>query len=305
MWRTAELGMGGGRTRVGGSGACRPRAASLFHAARNHSSLARPGGPPPAPVGARPGTARAFRLRCASDHDGLCCRPNAGCRVDRVASFEWRSGYVALMAGIQDRHPAGAPGPWFVDDRCIGCGASRHVAPGLIRANPGDGVSYFERQPQTDVEVEMAWRAVMVCPTRSVGHETLKRPPEPVFPQDLGDGVYRLGHNARGSFGAHSYLVVRDGANLMVDSPRWTREVVEPAESLGGIDHILCRTATTWPMPTAMPSVSAPESGSTPMTAPRRPMPPIGSRGRPPSRSCQACRHSRCRATPGAVSCSR
>ncbi|MCB1028000.1 MAG: MBL fold metallo-hydrolase [Microthrixaceae bacterium] len=143
------------------------------------------------------------------------------------------------MARLADRHPSGAPGPWFVDDRCIGCGASRHVAPGLIKANPGDGVSYFERQPVTEAELEMAWRAVMVCPTRSVGHETLKRPPEPVFPQSLDDGVYRLGHNARDSFGAHSYLVVRDGANLMVDAPRWTREVVDPVERLGGIDHIL------------------------------------------------------------------
>lgn len=143
------------------------------------------------------------------------------------------------MARIQDRHPAGAPGPWFVDDRCIDCDAARHVAPGLIERNPGDGVSYFVRQPATPEEVEMAWRAVEVCPTRSVGHVELRRPGKPAFPQDLGDGVFRLGHNSRDSFGAHSYLVVRDGVNLMVDSPRWTRDVVEPVSSLGGIDVVL------------------------------------------------------------------
>ncbi|MDH3295207.1 MAG: ferredoxin [Acidimicrobiia bacterium] len=149
------------------------------------------------------------------------------------------------MARLDARHPAGAPGPWFVDDRCIDCDAARHVAPGLIARNPGDGVSYFLRQPETLEEIEMAWRAVLVCPIRSVGHETLRRPQHPVFPQSVGESglggnTYRLGHNARESFGAHSYYVHRPGrGHLMIDAPRWTREVVEPLAALGGIDHIL------------------------------------------------------------------
>jgi glyoxylase-like metal-dependent hydrolase (beta-lactamase superfamily II) len=85
----------------------------------------------------------------------------------------------------------------------------------------------------------MAWRAVLVCPTRSVGHETLRQPPPGVYPHDLGDGVHRLGHNARDSFGAHSYLVVRDGGNLLVDAPRWTRQLLAPIAALGGIDLVL------------------------------------------------------------------
>jgi len=51
--------------------------------------------------------------------------------------------------------------------------------------------------------------------------------------------VHRLSHNAESSFGAHSYLVVRDGANVMVDAPRWTRKVVEPVTDLGGVDLIV------------------------------------------------------------------
>jgi len=143
------------------------------------------------------------------------------------------------MARLEDRHPGGAPGPWFVDTRCIDCDAARQVAPGLIVRNPGDGVSLFARQPETPEEVDMAWRATMVCPTRSVGHETIRRPDTPAFPHDLGDEVYRLGHNARSSFGAHSYLVRRPTGNLMIDAPRWTREVVGPVEDLGGISHVL------------------------------------------------------------------
>ncbi len=126
-----------------------------------------------------------------------------------------------------------------MDDRCIDCDAARHVAPGLIARNPGDGVSYFVRQPESPDDLEMAWRAVEVCPTRSVGHVELRRPERPAFPQDLGDGVFRLGHNSVDSFGAHSYLVVRDGANLMVDAPRWTRAVADPVRDLGGIDAVL------------------------------------------------------------------
>jgi len=145
----------------------------------------------------------------------------------------------APMARIAERHEAGAPGEWFVDSRCIDCDAARQVAPGLVVRNRSDGNSVFVRQPETADEIEMAWRAVMVCPTRSVGHATLKRPDMPVFPENLGDEVYRLGHNARSSFGAHSYLVRRSGANLMVDAPRWTREVVAPLEGLGGVDHVL------------------------------------------------------------------
>jgi glyoxylase-like metal-dependent hydrolase (beta-lactamase superfamily II) len=143
------------------------------------------------------------------------------------------------MARLEDRHPSGAPGEWFVDTRCIDCDAARQVAPDLIVRNPGDGVSVFARQPETPEEIEMAWRAAMVCPTRSVGHVSLKRPESPVYPHDLGDGVHRLGHNSKSSYGAHSYLVCRPKGNLMVDAPRWTRDVVGPIEDLGGLDHVL------------------------------------------------------------------
>ncbi len=113
------------------------------------------------------------------------------------------------------------------------------MAPDLIIRNANDGVSLFARQPETPEEIEMAWRAVEVCPTRSVGHVTLKRPDQPVFPEHLGDHVYRLGHNAKSSFGAHSYLIRRGGGNLMVDSPRWTRDVFIPIDQAGGLAHIL------------------------------------------------------------------
>ena len=150
----------------------------------------------------------------------------------------WSSGYRACMARPKDRHPQTAEGDWYVDTHCIGCDASRQVAPGLIGTDDR-GRSIFLHQPENAEELEMAWRALLVCPTRSVGNEMLSRPYPAKYPHDLGDGVFRLGHNARSSFGAHSYLVARDAGNVMIDSPRWTREVYGPLEDMGGLSDIL------------------------------------------------------------------
>jgi len=48
---------------------------------------------------------------------------------------------------MRKRHPQNAPGDWYVDTRCIDCGAARTAAPGLIVERGGQSV--FARQPQT------------------------------------------------------------------------------------------------------------------------------------------------------------
>ena len=156
--------------------------------------------------------------------------------IDRPTGGAWLN--VADVARPSDRNPLSVVGDWYVDTGCIDCDASRQVAPGLIGVDE-QGRSIFLRQPESEQDREMAWRALLVCPTRSVGNETLTRPYPALYPHDLGDRVHRLGHNARSSFGAHSYLVVRESGNLMIDSPRWTREVYGPIGELGGSAHIL------------------------------------------------------------------
>ena len=135
------------------------------------------------------------------------------------------------------RHESNAPGDWFVDTACIDCAAAREVAPGLIVARGGQSV--FAREPETDEELRMAWRARLLCPTASIHGATKKRAPENLFPQELTDGIYRLGYNARGSFGAHSYLLRRPAGNVMVDAPRWTKVLVAKLEAWGGLSDIL------------------------------------------------------------------
>jgi glyoxylase-like metal-dependent hydrolase (beta-lactamase superfamily II) len=136
------------------------------------------------------------------------------------------------------RNPDSAPGDWYVDTACIDCGASRHVAPELIVER--NGKSVFARQPNTQDERLAAWRAVLVCPTASVRSETRQpRPHDIIFPQEITEGVWRCGFNARSSFGAHSYFAPRASGNLLVDSPRYSAELVNWFENAGGLAHIL------------------------------------------------------------------
>ena len=142
------------------------------------------------------------------------------------------------MARLDSAHPDNVEGPWFVDTRCIGCDVARHWAPGLIEMD-SDGLSYLARQPADVDETAALWRAAEACPTQSIGNAEIRRPPTPPFPFELTPGVRALGHNARSSFGAHSYLVTRPDGNLMVDSPRYLRGLAERIDDLGGIRHVL------------------------------------------------------------------
>ena len=136
------------------------------------------------------------------------------------------------------RNPDSAPGDWYVDTACIDCGASRHVAPGLIVEH--NDKSIFARQPVTPEDYMAAWRAVLVCPTASVRSETKQpRPQAGIFPHEVTRGVWRCGFNARSSFGAHSYFATRSSGNLLIDSPRYASELVKWFRDAGGIAHVL------------------------------------------------------------------
>ncbi|MGF6383344.1 ferredoxin [Paraburkholderia atlantica] len=116
------------------------------------------------------------------------------------------------------RNTDSVPGEWYIDTACINCGASRHVAPGLIVER--NDKSVFVRQPVTPEEHLAAWRAVLVCPTASVRSETKQpRPNAAIFPEPITSDVWRCGFNARSSFGADSYFARRPDGNLLIDSP--------------------------------------------------------------------------------------
>jgi glyoxylase-like metal-dependent hydrolase (beta-lactamase superfamily II) len=97
----------------------------------------------------------------------------------------------------------------------------------------------FARQPATLEETLQAWRARLLCPTASVRTERRHEAPEAVFPEPITEGVFRLGYNARSSYGAHSFAIRAGAGNFMVDAPRWTKPVVAAFEGWGGLAGIL------------------------------------------------------------------
>jgi len=142
------------------------------------------------------------------------------------------------VARLDQIHPDNVDGRWFADTRCIDCDVARHYAPDLIGADDR-GLSVVLRQPKTDEDELAMWRATLACPTQSIGTRSHDHAPADVFPWELTDGVFLNGYNDESSFGAHSYLVVRPEGNLLIDSPRYTRRLVEPFTAAGGVTEVL------------------------------------------------------------------
>src|ERR1044072_1840521 len=145
------------------------------------------------------------------------------------------------MANPARRLPENVPGDFYVDESCIDCDACRQIAPTVFRDH-GEQSSVY-RQPRTEAEVLGALKAIVACPTSSIGttRDYAARLGVEAFPERLDANVYFCGFTAESSFGAWSYLVVRpkaEGGNILIDSPRFTRPLVRKIEALGGVRTI-------------------------------------------------------------------
>jgi len=85
-----------------------------------------------------------------------------GLRVANVArvALTRESGTLAFQ-------PATVPGDYFVDASCIDCGACRWIAPATF--DGVDGYARVHRQPRSALERRDAARALVACPTASIG----------------------------------------------------------------------------------------------------------------------------------------
>jgi glyoxylase-like metal-dependent hydrolase (beta-lactamase superfamily II)/ferredoxin len=142
------------------------------------------------------------------------------------------------MASIQKRLPENVPGDFFVDATCIDCDTCRQLAPATFRAH--DEYSVVYRQPETDDQARLALMSLVACPTGSIGSRTHHnyRIGIDAFPSIIDEEVYFCGFTAEASFGAWSYLIVRPtdrGGNVLVDSPRYSSQLVKRIEKLGGV----------------------------------------------------------------------
>jgi glyoxylase-like metal-dependent hydrolase (beta-lactamase superfamily II)/ferredoxin len=139
------------------------------------------------------------------------------------------------MAELRNKLDGNAPGEFYVDSSCIDCDLCRQIAPGIFR-DAGE-TSLVGRQPSGPAETLRAEMALVTCPTASIGtlakHDL--KPALASYPERIEDGVYFCGFASEASYGAASYLIVRPGGNVLVDSPRFTEPLVRRLEALGGL----------------------------------------------------------------------
>jgi glyoxylase-like metal-dependent hydrolase (beta-lactamase superfamily II) len=143
------------------------------------------------------------------------------------------------MADAALRLADNVPGDFFVDSSCIDCDACRIFAPSVF-SDTGDQ-SAVHHQPATSEELLAAHKALVSCPTSSIGsmerHDV--RPAFAALPELVDEDVYRCGFTSESSFGAISYFVAREDGNLLVDSPRFAGPLVTRLEQLGGVRRML------------------------------------------------------------------
>jgi glyoxylase-like metal-dependent hydrolase (beta-lactamase superfamily II)/ferredoxin len=142
------------------------------------------------------------------------------------------------MALAKLRLPENVPGDFFVDSSCIDCDLCRQIAPKTF-SSAGDQ-SVVHHQPETPQERLNALKALVTCPTASIGapphlpvHDAIRS-----YPDRVEDEVYFCGFASESSYGASSYLVVRPSGNVLVDSPRFNKPLADQISALGGIQTI-------------------------------------------------------------------
>ena len=141
------------------------------------------------------------------------------------------------MARVSARVEGNAPGDFFVDDSCIDCETCRILAPGVFERSDRLAQSIVGHQPSSAADGLRARMAVVSCPTSSIGTTSKVdlRDAIAALPVPITDDVSYCGYAAESSFGAASYLVRRDGGNVLVDSPRAARPLIERIAALGPV----------------------------------------------------------------------
>lgn len=142
------------------------------------------------------------------------------------------------MADAKKAVSENVEGQFFVDSTCIDCDTCRQLAPATF-ADAGSH-SYVHTQPLEAEARREALRALVACPTSSIGTRTKCDLAEAGadFPLSIENNVYYCGFNSRKSYGSNSYFVEDTGGNWLIDSPRFTNQLVKSFQSKGGLSWI-------------------------------------------------------------------
>jgi glyoxylase-like metal-dependent hydrolase (beta-lactamase superfamily II)/ferredoxin len=142
------------------------------------------------------------------------------------------------MANPQKRVPENTPGDFFVDTTCIDCDACRQIAPAVF--GEASETSFVKQQPSDAAQRRHAIRALLACPTGSIGcdgDDNVKDVAQD-FPLLLESPVYYCGFNSPKSYGGNSYFIKHPAGNWLIDAPKFVSPLVKQLELLGGIAHI-------------------------------------------------------------------
>lgn len=143
------------------------------------------------------------------------------------------------MAQAALRISQNVAGDIFVDSTCIDCDACRQIAPTAF--HDAGGQSAVFHQPETEDELLAAQKALVSCPTASIGDVRKRDISAAVasYPERIDGDVYRCGFTAESSFGAFSYLIRHPNGNVLVDSPRFAAPLAKRIEAMGGVRTLL------------------------------------------------------------------
>lgn len=141
------------------------------------------------------------------------------------------------MARLAERLDENEAGEFFVDASCIDCDLCRQLAPRVFARSERLGLSVVRAQPRSIDDEERALVALVTCPTSSIGsvHKLDPRRAAARLPEPRGGGVHFVGYASADSYGASSWLLVRESGNVLVDSPRAVRSLCDRIDALGGV----------------------------------------------------------------------
>jgi glyoxylase-like metal-dependent hydrolase (beta-lactamase superfamily II)/ferredoxin len=142
------------------------------------------------------------------------------------------------MADPKRAVPENVAGDFFVDNTCINCDTCRQLAPHTF-LDAGE-TSCVQAQPVTADQQREALRALLACPTASIGTRSKNKSSEVVadFPLKIHGDVYYCGFNSEKSYGGNSFFVKHADGNWLIDSPRFVSALVKKFKTLGGIKYI-------------------------------------------------------------------
>jgi glyoxylase-like metal-dependent hydrolase (beta-lactamase superfamily II)/ferredoxin len=140
------------------------------------------------------------------------------------------------VARWEKRLSENAAGEFFVDSSCIDCGVCREVSP-TVFAWSERGRSFVKEQPRSEAERLRAEMALVACPTASIGTEERRDISRAVaaFPEEVAPRILFCGFTSAATYGAKSYLLLREEGNVLVDSPRATEPLLRSLEARGGV----------------------------------------------------------------------